>query len=132
MLVVDASIAIYAINHEQGFATLEDRELVAPALMWSETRSVLHAKRWRRELADDDAEILRRRLESSPVRLVHRARLGDEAWRLADELGWAKTYDAEYLAVASLLGCRLVTLDGKLRRGADRLGLVVSPEELNA
>jgi predicted nucleic acid-binding protein len=45
-------------------------------------------------------------------------------------LGWAKTYDAEYVALARLLGCRLVTLDARLRRGADRLGFVISPDEL--
>jgi predicted nucleic acid-binding protein len=56
--------------------------------------------------------------------------LAEEAWRIADELGWAKTYDAEYVALASLLDCRLVTVDGRLRRGADRLGFVVGPTEL--
>jgi predicted nucleic acid-binding protein len=45
-------------------------------------------------------------------------------------MGWAKTYDAEYVALARLLGARVVTLDARLRRGADRLGLVVLPEEL--
>ncbi|NLT07427.1 MAG: hypothetical protein GXY03_14120 [Solirubrobacterales bacterium] len=29
-----------------------------------------------------------------------------------------------------ILDCRLVTVDGRLRRGADRLGLVVTPDEL--
>jgi predicted nucleic acid-binding protein len=42
----------------------------------------------------------------------------------------AEPYDAEYVALAQILGCRLVTLDGPLRRGADRLGFVVSPAEL--
>jgi predicted nucleic acid-binding protein len=37
-------------------------------------------------------------------------------------MGRAKTYDAEYVAPARPLGCRLVTLDARLRRGADRLG----------
>jgi predicted nucleic acid-binding protein len=58
------------------------------------------------------------------------ARLGEETWRIADVLGWAKTYDAEYVALASLLKCRLVTLDARLRRGANWLGLVVGPAEL--
>jgi predicted nucleic acid-binding protein len=49
---------------------------------------------------------------------------------LADELGWAKTYYAEYVGLAKLLGCRLVTLDARLRRGTDRLGFVVAPHEL--
>jgi predicted DNA-binding protein (UPF0278 family) len=49
---------------------------------------------------------------------------------IAVALGWAKTYDAEYLALAQLLDTRVVTLDMRLRRGADRLGLVVTPDEL--
>jgi predicted nucleic acid-binding protein len=49
---------------------------------------------------------------------------------VADELGWAKVYDAHYVALARLLDCRLVTLDEKLRRGTDRLGFVITPEEL--
>jgi len=53
-----------------------------------------------------------------------------EAWSVAYELGWARTYDAEYVALARLSGCRVVTLDARLRRGAARLGAVVSLEEL--
>jgi predicted nucleic acid-binding protein len=48
----------------------------------------------------------------------------------ADELGWAKTYDATYLALAHILGCRLLTVDGRLYRGAKRLGFVITPDEL--
>jgi hypothetical protein len=41
-----------------------------------------------------------------------------------------EAYDAEYLALASLLKARVVTLDARFRRGADRTGLVVTPLEL--
>ena len=76
-------------------------------------------------------EATRSRLERCPVAVRNlRRRLGYRAWELADRLGFAKTYDAEYLALADLLGCRVVTIDGRLRRGADRLGLVVLPTEL--
>ncbi len=54
----------------------------------------------------------------------------DEARRIAKAFGWAKTYDAEYLALAKILGCRLVTLDGPLWRRTNQLGFVVTPEEL--
>ena len=56
--------------------------------------------------------------------------LARAAWKVAERFGWAKTYDAEYVALAQILDCRLVTLDGALRRGADRLGFVVTPAEL--
>jgi predicted nucleic acid-binding protein len=49
---------------------------------------------------------------------------------LAEEFGWAKTYDAEFVALAGLLRCRLITLDLRLRRASARLGYVIGPTEL--
>jgi predicted nucleic acid-binding protein len=129
MLVVDASVALWASGVERGFDDLHD-DLLAPPLLWSEARSVLHELTRRGEVSREDAEATRARLDAAPIARRAPARLGAEAWRLADVLGWAKTYDAEYLALASLSGCRVVTLDARFRRGADRLGLVVAPHEL--
>jgi predicted nucleic acid-binding protein len=113
-----------------GFEPLGDAELVAPPFMWAEARSSLHEAVWRGELTAETGRVAHENLERAPIRAQPHPRLGGEAWRIADELGWAKTYDAEYLALASLLACRFVTLDGRLRRGSDRLGFVVSPTEL--
>lgn len=44
-------------------------------------------------------------------------------------MGWAKTYDANSIALARLLTCRVVTRDARLRRGRARLGIVVGPTE---
>lgn len=130
MLVIDASVAVRACAAADGFAELSGEDLAAPPLMWSEARSALHETAWRGEIEPEDADAARLRLEDCPVERVDRADLGDQAWRIAHELGFAKTYDAEYLALARLLDCRLVTLDRWLRRGADRLGFVVGPSEL--
>lgn len=130
MLVVDASVAVAASYSAAGFEEFGDERLVAPPLLWSEARSALHELLWRREITPEDAESARSRLERCPVERSDDVRLGDEAWRIADELGWAKTYDGEYVALAGLLGCRLVTLDARLQRAAQRLGFVVGPGEL--
>jgi predicted nucleic acid-binding protein len=132
VLVVDASLLVawcVAPGTDQLGVLLAD-DVCAPPLMWSEARSALHERVWRRELDGAEAEHARTRLQSADVEQRTHAELADRAWRIADELGWAKTYDAEYVALAALLGCRLVTIDGRLRRGADRLGFVVGPTEL--
>jgi predicted nucleic acid-binding protein len=129
-LVVDASYTVRECAAGTGFARLEDDDLMAPPLMWSETRSALREAMWRGEVSRPNAERALVRLNEAPVKMRNPGQLGTVAWRLADEFGWAKTYDAEYLALAELLGCRVVTVDSRLRRGTERLGLVVLPTEL--
>ncbi|HZQ63872.1 MAG TPA: type II toxin-antitoxin system VapC family toxin [Gaiellaceae bacterium] len=130
MLVIDASVAVAACYARDGFAEFRGEHLVAPALMWSEARSALHELRRRGEVSTADAEASRARLERCPVEVRRPRALGDQAWRIADDLGWAKTYDAEYVALARLLDCRLVTLDARLRRSTEHLGFVISPLEI--
>lgn len=91
---------------------------------------MLHEARWRGQITAADAEQARRALAALPVERDAPDDLLARAWEVADELGWAKTYDAEFLALARLRGCRVVTLDARLRRSAGATGLVVGPTEL--
>jgi predicted nucleic acid-binding protein len=130
MLVIDASVAVAATYAPDGYDEFGNERLLAPPLLWSEARSALHELLWRREINSEDAERARGRLETCPVERSAPRRLGAEAWRIASELGWAKTYDAEYVALAALSDCRLVTLDARLVRATERLGFVVGPGDL--
>jgi predicted nucleic acid-binding protein len=130
MLVVDASVALPACASPGGFDIFGAEELVAPPLLWSESRSALHEALLRRDIPAVQALRTLEALERAPIRPRAQRRLSRRAWDLANEMGWAKTYDAEYLALAQLLDCRFVTLDARLHRDAARLGFVVSPTEL--
>lgn len=120
MLVVDASFAVQASLTAAGLHRLNGLEAVAPDLMWSEGVSVLHELAFRhsisRELADEAFE----RLIHAPIGRSQPARLHHEAWRIATRHGWAKTYDAQYVALAKLLNCPLLTVDARLASTAVR------------
>ena len=129
-LVIDASVAVAAAANPLGFERFRRFELVAPPLLWIEAISTLHAMLWRGELRGEQAPSMRERVLSAPVEQLEPAGHALEAWSVADELGWAKTYDANYVALARMLDCRLVTLDARMRRGTERFGFVIGPTEL--
>ena len=130
MLVVDSNIAVYSCHAGLDLGWLGDARLFAPTLLWPEFRSAVRAAAWRGEISIARSRELVQALGRLGVSPRADRRLGPESLRIAESLGWARTYDAEYCALASVLGCRLVTFDGRLRRGADRLGFVVTPAEL--
>lgn len=130
MLVVDAAVVVTACLSETGFEPLAKEQLVAPHLMWSEVSSVLHELKWRKEISDDLARLAVERLADADVSARRPKGLTEEAWRIADRLGWAKTYDAEYLALARLLRCRLLTTDAKLKASGSPIVGVIGPTDL--
>jgi predicted nucleic acid-binding protein len=130
VLVLDASAALQAALSAKGFDLLRGETLVAPPLLRSEAVSALHEMAWRGEISAALARRTLDRLLVAPITRKRPRRLAREAWKVADALGWAKTYDAEYVALARLLDCRLLTIDARLKRGAGRMAEIVGPADL--
>jgi predicted nucleic acid-binding protein len=130
VLVVDGSAAVQACLAAEGFGLFADEDLVAPGLLWSEASSVIHELLWRHEISERLASSAFDALLTAPIAARTPRRLRREAWRVAEELGWAKTYDAEYVALARILRCRLFTIDDRLRRGARRIVEIIGPRDL--
>jgi predicted nucleic acid-binding protein len=91
-------------------------ELLAPTLLRSQTLSALHEAVHRGEITAEVAEEQLARIQSMSIRLLGDAVLRRVAWRIADQLRWAETYDAEYLALTQLQADAFVTLDAELAR----------------
>jgi predicted nucleic acid-binding protein len=125
--VIDASSAVAASLATNGFDVFSGHELVAPALLWSEGRSALHELAWRGDVPRDTAKLALDALMRAPIVPGDVPPDAVDAWQIADQLGWAKTYDAEYVALARHLVCPLVTLDGRLRRSSARVIEVLAP-----
>lgn len=130
-LVVDSSAVLRAASSTAARAELSPHELLGPPLLWSEIHSAVHAALWRREVDEADASAILAAVAELGIARRSPHRLHAEAFHLASELGWAKTYDAEFLALARLENAVVLTTDARLRRGADRTGLVIDPSELD-
>lgn len=130
MIVLDASSALRVALRRRGFDELASLEPVGPPLLWSEAVSALRQATWRGDIsAITGAEALTRFL-AAPIRRRAPRKLYEEAWRIAAELGWAKTYDAEYVALAQTLRCPLLTRDRRLQRRVGHIVEIIAPSDL--
>src|SRR5258708_39373185 len=121
--VVDCGVVLQLASEE--FKVPAKHKLLAPTLLRSQTLSALHEAVHAGTLEPD---VARDRLEyvwTMPIRLLGDAVLRRRAWKLADELGWADTYVAEYLALPQLQAGAVVPPGPKLAREGE--GIVPTP-----
>jgi predicted nucleic acid-binding protein len=64
------------------------------------------------------------------IRLLGDRALQDRAWRIAAELNWPDTFQAEYIALTQLQGDALVTADEKLAAAARTFVDTVAPADI--
>lgn len=126
--VIGPDVALYLARDEA--AVPGELRLLAPTLIRSQLLSTLYRAVRQGELTRSDAE---RRLDY--VRGLRMRLLGDRvlqatAWKVADQLGWPDTFDAEYVALTQLQADAFVTLDEGLARAVRGIVPVAPVEAL--
>jgi predicted nucleic acid-binding protein len=126
--VVDAGAALHLAS--AGVEVSGKHKLLAPTLLRSQTLSALHEAVERGEIPADVARDRLARIRRMRIRLLGDAVLQRRAWDLADQFGWASTYDAEYVALTQLQADAFVTLDAKLARSVKGIVATASIDAL--
>ena len=119
--VIDANVYVQMSLTGDELAPLAGHDLIAPPIFGSEVTATLCELTYRGEVPVEVARRIVDDLARPVVSVQQPAAIYVRSWDLARSLGWAKSYDAEYLALAQILEVPLVTIDARLRRGAGHI-----------
>jgi predicted nucleic acid-binding protein len=132
-MVVDASVVValllplpYSARVVARLRALKEdlEEIYAPALMEYEVCTALHRAVARGVLDDSAVHASLDSIEGLGIRPIAPAwSLHESALTWAARLQQGKAYDAQYLALAEQMGCRLLTADERLVNAARALGV---------
>jgi indolepyruvate ferredoxin oxidoreductase alpha subunit len=98
-----------------------EHKLVAPTLVRSQALAALYQAARRGEISAAEGMERVTRINSLRVRFLGDKVLQRTAWKVADQLGWETTYDAEFVALTQLQGDVFVTADSDLARAVSGL-----------
>lgn len=109
-----------------------EHQLVAPTLVRSQALAALYAAARRGEISAREGIERVTRINSLRVRFLGDKVLQQQAWKVADELGWETTYDAEFVALTTLQADIFVTSDDDLARAVSNLVETATIDALRA
>ena len=109
-----------------------EHKLLAPTLVRSQALSALYEAARRGDISAAEGIERVTRINSLKVRFLGDKVLQRTAWRVADQLGWETTYDAEFVALTQLQADAFVTSDGDLARGIAGLVETATADALRA
>ena len=98
-----------------------EHQLVAPTLVRSQALSALYEAARRGEISASEGMERVVRINSLRVRFLGDKVLQRQAWKVASQLSWDTTYDAEYVALTTLQADALITSDDELARAVSGL-----------
>lgn len=105
-------------------------QLLAPTLVRSQALSALYRAARRGDISSEQGLERVTRINSLKVRFLGDRVLQRTAWRVAAELGWETTYDAELVALTQLQADVLVTSDPQLAQAVSGLAETATPDAL--
>jgi predicted nucleic acid-binding protein len=105
--------------------------LVAPTLVRSQALAALYEASRRGEISAADGLERVTRINSLKVRFLGDKVLQRTAWRVADQLGWETTSDAEFVALTQLQADAFVTCDPYLAQAVSGLVETAAVEALS-
>ena len=108
----------------------EAHQVLAPTLLRSQLLSLLYQAVLRGEMTRKDAAQRLDYVRGLRMRLLGDRVLQSVAWKIADELGWPDTMDAEYVALTQLQADALITLDERLADAVNEVVTVAPVEAL--
>jgi predicted nucleic acid-binding protein len=98
-----------------------EHQLLAPTLVRSQALAALYEAVRRGEIPAGEGIERVTRINSLKVRFLGDKVLQRRAWKVADELGWETTYDAEFVALTQLQAEVFVTSDREVARAVSGL-----------
>ncbi len=117
--VVDCETLLKIAAREVEVAT--EHQLVAPTLVRSQALAALYEAARTGEISAAEGIERVTRINSLKVRFLGDKVLQRQAWKVADQLGWETTYDAEYVALTMLQADAFVTSNTELVRAVSSL-----------
>ena len=126
--VIGPDVAI-RLAHDQAVIG-DEHQILAPTLLRSQMLSLLYQAVHRGEMTRKDAERRLDYVRGLRIRLLGDRVLQNAAWKVAEQLGWSDTFDAEYVALTQLQADALITLDGQLAHAVKDLVSLAPIESL--
>ena len=128
--VIGPDVALRLAREELAIA--DEHNLLAPTLLRSQLLSKLYGAVRQGEMTKKEADQHLGYIRGLKLRLLGDHVLQNVAWKVADQLGWPDTLNAEYIALTQLQADAFITLDEDLASAVKKLVMVASFEALSS
>ena len=109
----------------------DEHQLLAPTLIRSQLLALLYQAVRKGEMSKKDADHQLSYVRGLRMRLLEDRVLQNVAWKVADQLGWPDTFDAEYIALTQLQADAFITLNAELASAVKGLVMLAPLEVLS-